>query len=115
MILRGEEEEIKLQLLVHIGDKLRGHPMTISAAGEHDLQHGRIGLTMLVVPLVTLNRVFEHIPLIGGVLEILDTIPLSVKGASGALHTITLAPSAIGCGLQEMMKKNVNRPIKLID
>ncbi len=93
---------------------LRGHPMTITAAGEHDLHNGRIDLTMLVAPLVTLNRVFEHIPLIGGVLDTLDTIPLSVKGASGALHAIPLAPSAIGYALQEMMKKSVNRPIKLI-
>ena len=93
---------------------LRGHPMTITAAGEQDLSNGRIDLTMLVAPLVTLNRVFEHIPLIGGVLDTLDTIPLSVKGASGALHAIPLAPSAIGYALQEMMKKSVNRPIKLI-
>ena len=92
---------------------LRGHPMTITAQGEHDLQNGRIDLTMLVAPLVTLNRVFEHIPLIGGVLETLDTIPLSVKGASGALHTIPLAPSAIGFELQQLMKKSVNRPIKI--
>ncbi len=92
---------------------LRGHPMTITAQGEQDLQNGRIDLTMLVAPLVTLNRVFEHIPLIGGVLETLDTIPLSVKGASGALHTIPLAPSAIGFELKQLMKKSVNRPIKI--
>ena len=94
---------------------LRGRPMTITAAGGYDLQHGRIDLTMLVAPLVTLNRVFEHIPLIGGILDALDTIPLSVKGTSGALHTIPLAPSAVGYELKEMMKKSVNRPVKLID
>ena len=95
-------------------NKATGHPMTITAAGEHDLQNGRISLSLLVAPLVTLNRVFEHIPLIGGVLETLDTIPLSVKGDSGAVHTIPLAPSAVGYALKEMMKKGVNRPIKLI-
>jgi hypothetical protein len=93
---------------------LRGHPMTITAAGEQDLQNGRIDLTLLVAPLVTLNRVFEHIPLIGGVLETLDTIPLGVKGSSDTVHAIPLAPSAVGYELQEMMKKSVNRPIKLI-
>jgi hypothetical protein len=93
---------------------LRGHPMIITAAGEQDLKNGRIDLTMLVAPLVTLHRVFEHIPLIGGILDTLDTIPLSIKGSSGAVHAIPLAPSAIGYELQELMKKSVNRPIKLI-
>jgi hypothetical protein len=93
---------------------LRGHPMTITAAGEQDLRNGRIDLTMLAAPLVTLNRVFEHIPLIGGVLETLDTIPLGIRGSSDAVHAVPLAPSAIGYELQEMMKKSVNRPIKLI-
>lgn len=85
--------------------------MTITAVGEHDVQSGRIDLT----PLVTLNRVFEHIPLIGGVVDALDSIPLSVKGTLGAVHTIPLAPSAVGYELKQMMKKSVNRPLKLID
>ena len=88
--------------------------MIITAAGEQDLKNGRIDLTMLVAPLVTLHRVFEHIPLIGGVLDTLDTIPLGIKGSLGAVHVIPLAPSAIGYELKEMMKKSVNRPIKLI-
>ena len=67
---------------------LHGQPMTVTAAGEHDLQNGRFDLTLLVAPLVTLDRIFEHIPLIGGILEALDTIPLSAKGTLDNIHDI---------------------------
>jgi hypothetical protein len=93
---------------------LHGRSMTVTAAGEHDLQNGRFDLILLVAPLVTLNLIFEHIPLIGGILEALDTIPLSAKGTMDNIHIYPLAPSAIAYELAEMMKKTVERPINLI-
>jgi hypothetical protein len=93
---------------------LHGQPMTVIAAGEHNLQNGRFDLTLLVAPLVTLDRIFEHIPLIGGILEALDTIPLSAKGTLDNIQIYPLAPSAIGYDLAEMMKRTIERPIKLI-
>ena len=67
-----------------------------------------------MAPLVTLDRFFEHIPLIGGILEALDTKPLSVKGTLDSIHVYPLAPSAGGYELAEMMKKTVERPVNLI-
>ena len=93
---------------------LHGQPMAVTAAGEHDLQNGRFDLILLVAPLVTLDRIFEHIPLIGGILEALDTIPLSAKGTLENIQIYPLAPSAIGYDLAEMMKRTVERPINLI-
>jgi hypothetical protein len=93
---------------------LHGRPMTVTAAGEHNLQTGRFDLTLLVASLVTLDRIFEHIPLIGGILEALDTIPLSAKGTLENIHVYPLAPSAVAYELAEMMKKTVKRPINLI-
>ena len=93
---------------------LHSAPMAVTAAGEHNLQNGRLDLTLLVAPLVTLDRIFEHIPLIGGILNTLDTIPLSVKGTFDNIHVYPLAPSAVGYELEEMMKKTVERPIRLI-
>jgi len=93
---------------------LHGQPMTITAAGEHNLQNGRFDLILLLAPLVTLDRIFEHIPLIGGILEALDTIPLSAKGTLDNIHIYPLAASAIAYELVEMMKKTVERPINLV-
>ena len=67
-----------------------------------------------MAPLVTLDRIFEHIPIIGGILEPLDTIPLSAKGTPDDIHIYPLTPSAIGYELQEIMKKTVERPLNLI-
>jgi len=94
---------------------LHGAPMTVTAAGEHDLHNGRVDLNLLVSPLVTLDRVFEHIPLIGGMPDTLDTIPLSAKGTLDNIHIYPLAPSAVGYELEEMMKNAVERPINLIN
>ncbi len=64
--------------------------------------------------MVALNRIFEHIPIIGGILEVLDTIPLSAKGTPDNIHIKPLAPSAIGYELEEMMKKTVEGPINFV-
>lgn len=84
---------------------LHGASMTVIAAGEHNLQNGRFDLTLLVAPLVTLDRIFEHIPMIGGIFKTLNTIPLSAKGTLDNIHIYPLAPSAVGYELKEMMKK----------
>ena len=93
---------------------LRGQPMTISAAGKHDIVNGEIDMNLLVAPLVSLDRIFEHIPLIGGSLDSLDAIPLVARGTTDNVHIYPLAPSAIGHGLAETMKNLVDRPIKFI-
>jgi hypothetical protein len=94
---------------------LHGRPMTVTAAGEHNLQNGHFNLNLLVAPLVTLNQIFEHVPLIGGILEALDTIPLSATGTPDNIHIEPLAPTAIGYELQEMMRKTVERPVNFVD
>ena len=93
---------------------LHGRPMVVTAAGEHDLQTEQFNLTLLVAPLVALHSIFEHIPLIGGILDALDTLPLSAKGTVDNVRIRALAPSAIGYELQEMMKKTVERPINFV-
>jgi hypothetical protein len=93
---------------------LHGRPMVVTSAGEHDLQTEQFNLTLLVAPLVALDRIFEHIPIIGGILEVFDTIPLSATGTPDNIHIRPLAPSAIGYELEEMMKKTVERPINFV-
>jgi hypothetical protein len=94
---------------------LRGQPMNITALGEHNLHNGKIDLTMLVAPLVTMDRIFEHIPLIGPALNSLDTIPFGVKGTIDNFHIYALAPSAVGYGLKKLMKNTVGAPINIIN
>jgi hypothetical protein len=64
--------------------------------------------------MVTPDRIFGHIPLIGGILGTLDAIPISAKGTLDSIHLYPLAPSAVGYQLEEMMRKTVERPINII-
>jgi len=92
---------------------LHGAPMTVTAAGQQDLQNGGFDLTLLVAPLVTLDRIFQHVPLVGGILRAVDTLPLGVKGTPDNMVVIPLAPSAVGYELKEMMKNTFKGPMKL--
>ncbi len=93
---------------------LRGAPMTITASGEHNLQNGQLYLTLLVAPLVTMDRYFAEKPLIGGIFGKIDAIPLSLRGTYDNIQIKLLSPSAVVTHLADIMKKIVKGPIKLI-
>ena len=66
--------------LLHEKFILNGNEMTITGAGEIDLLNEHIDYTLLVAPQKTLDSILRHIPLVGGILHTIDTIPLSLKG-----------------------------------
>jgi hypothetical protein len=68
---------------------------------------------LLVAPQKTIDSIMRHIPLVGGILHTIDTIPLSLKGTYDDVHVFPLAPSAIGYELVETMKETLGLPIKL--
>ena len=70
---------------------LDGRQMTVTAAGKHDLRNGRMDLSLLVAPLKTVDRILDYIP--GA--DVLDTIPIGVKGTVPNLRIYPLAPSAV--------------------
>ena len=89
--------------------------MTLTATGTNDLKNGQLDLNMLATPLVALDRFFDELPLAGGVIESLDTIPLGVKGIRDNIHIYPLAPSAVGVELETLMKKTVENPITILE
>ena len=92
---------------------LNGNEMTITGAGEIDLLNEHIDYILLVAPQKTLDSILRRIPLIGGILHTIDTIPLSLKGTYNDVHVFPLAPEAIGFELMETMKETLGLPIKL--
>jgi hypothetical protein len=93
---------------------LDSNTLIITGSGEHNVLNGQLDLNLLVAPLVTLDRILEDIPLIGGVLETLDTIPIGVKGTHHNINVNPLAPSAVGHGLKQLMEEAAGVPLKLI-
>jgi uncharacterized protein YhdP len=93
---------------------LDGHPMTITAHGEHNLVDGQVNVSILVAPIKILDRVLAHVPIVGGILNTLDTIPISVKGSLSDIKILPLAPSAVAYELKELMENTVDIPVNLV-
>ncbi len=94
---------------------LDGPSMALTGAGEQDLLTGRLDLNLLVTLQVTLGRVLDKLPLVGGVLQGLNTIPLGVKGTLDNVRIQALAPSAVSYELKNIMENTVKGPIKLMN
>jgi hypothetical protein len=93
---------------------LDGAALALTAAGELDLLTGRLDLTLLVALQTTLDRIFDKIPLVGGVLQTFNTIPLSLKGTLDDVHVYPLSPSSVAYELKRLMENTARGPIKLL-
>jgi hypothetical protein len=93
---------------------LDGAALALTAEGELDLLTGRLDLNLLVALQTTLDRIFDKIPLVGGVLQTFNTIPLSLEGTLDDVHVYPLSPSAVAYELKRLMENTARGPIKLI-
>jgi len=88
--------------------------MMLTGTGEFDIRQKQIKFTLLVAPQKTANTILGHIPLIGGTLQTIATIPLSVRGTIDDVHVFPLGPSAVGDQLEEIMQQTLGVPMKLV-
>lgn len=93
---------------------LDGSSLALTAVGEQDLLTGRYDLNLLVTLQVTLGRVLDKLPLVGGLLQGLNTIPLGLKGTFNDVHIYPLSASAVAYNLKNIMENTVGSPVKLI-
>jgi uncharacterized protein involved in outer membrane biogenesis len=93
---------------------LDGSSLALTAVGEQDLPTGRLDLNLLVTLQVTLGRILDKLPLVGGVLQGLNTIPLGLKGTLDNVRIQALAPSAISYELKSIMENTVRSPVNLM-
>jgi uncharacterized protein YhdP len=94
---------------------LDGPSMALTGAGEQDMLTGRLDMNLLVTLQVTLGRVLDKLPIVGGILQGVNAIPLSVKGNLDDVRIQPLAPSAVSYNLKEIMENTVKGPIKLVN
>jgi hypothetical protein len=94
---------------------LQGRAMNITARGEQDLDSGLIDMSMLVAPLVILDTILSHVPIVGHSLDKLDAIPLKAEGTVDDLHLYPLAAKALGYQLKEAMEGLTTKTIHLLD
>ena len=89
--------------------------MKMVSEGEIDFIHQKIDLTLILVPLKTVNQLVRRIPILGYILgDYFISIPVRVRGDLNDPGIIPLSPSAIGSGLLGVMKRTLTFPYKLI-
>ena len=93
---------------------LDGSSLSLTAVGEQDLLTGRLDLNLLVTLQVTLARILDKLPLVGGVLQGLNTIPLGLEGSPDHVRIYPLSISAVAYDLKNIMENTVRGPINLI-
>lgn len=87
---------------------LDGNQLTMIGEGELDLIQNQTDFTLLVAPQKTVTTFLKYIPLIGGILQTVTAIPLSLKGPVDNIQVLPLAPSAVKYELKEIMKETLD-------
>lgn len=92
-----------------------GTSMTIACQGDIDLIAKKLDLTVLVAPFKTIDRIIKYTPLIGEILGgNLISIPIKVTGNMADPTITPLAPSAVGSGLLNIMKRTLRLPVSIV-
>jgi len=88
--------------------------LTIIGTGEIDLISQQVDFTLLVAPQKTMTNILGYIPLVGGLMQTITAIPISIKGHIDEIRVIPLSASAIKYELTKIMKETLHAPMKLI-
>lgn len=91
-----------------------GHCAKMVWTGEIDPATLKVNFIVLVSPFKTVDTVIRQIPLLGSIMGgTLITIPVQVAGDITDPDVIPLAPTAVGAGLLNTMKKVLRLPFTL--
>lgn len=93
---------------------IKGTSLEMVGRGSVDLTSRSINLTFLVAPLKTFNVIMNHIPVVGGILGTIVSVPVQVTGDLENPVVIPLSPTAVGSELLGLMKKTLELPLKII-
>ena len=90
--------------------------MTVTCQGDIDLLNELLDLTVLVAPFKTVDRLVKALPVVRTILGgSLVSLPVRVKGAFTAPRVTPLAPSAVGEGMLNVMKRTLKLPLVLFE
>jgi hypothetical protein len=88
--------------------------MKVTGQGTLDILTQKINFNILVAPLRTVDRILGIVPLVGGILQTILTVPVKVEGDIKDPKVTLMDPSVVGSELAELMRDTVQNPIKLI-
>ena len=88
--------------------------MKVTGQGTLDIISQKIDFNIIVAPLRTVDRIFGIVPLVGGILQTILTVPVKVEGSIKDPKVTLMDPSVVGSELSELMQDTFQNPIKLI-
>ena len=88
--------------------------LTMIGTGEIDLIGQQVDFTLLVAPQKTMTTILGYIPLVGGVMQTIATIPISIKGHIDDIRVTPLSASSVKYELTKIMEATLDGPMKLI-
>lgn len=101
--------------VLHFSDLSMDSPtMNLAGIGEIDLDKQSLNAKFLIAPLKAVNRILDYVPIVGGILEDVVSIPIELNGPLKDLQVTPLSPAAIGAQLMNIFNKTVNTPVRLI-
>jgi hypothetical protein len=87
--------------------------LTIIGEGEMDIIQNQLDFVLLLAPQKTVDTILGHIPIIGGILQPMASIPLRVTGPLDNIRVLPVAPKAVRYELKEIMEDILDSPVKL--
>jgi hypothetical protein len=93
---------------------LDSQAMKVTGQGTLDILTQKINFSILIAPLRTVDRILGIVPLVGGILQTILTVPVKVEGDIKDPKVTLMDPSVVGSELSELMQDTFRNPIKLI-
>ncbi len=102
MAIRGrlEDDHIVIQEM-----EMDSELIKLAGQGTIGLLDQRLDFNLLVAVVKTVNRALDKLPLVGGILSDVFSVPIKVKGTLRHPRVRPLAPSAVGAELSGILKK----------
>ncbi len=95
---------------------LKSNSVNLVTEGLYDIPSDDLKLDLLVSPLTTLDRIVDHIPIVGKILQgTLVAIPVRVKGPAADPTILPLAPGAVGSRVGGILTRTLKAPFQLIE
>ncbi len=88
--------------------------MKVTGRGTLDILTREIDFNIIVAPLRTFDRILGIVPLVGGILQTILTVPVKVEGDLKNPKVTLLDPAVVGSKLAEWLQDTIKNPIKLI-
>ena len=97
-----------------IGRWLQIEAALATVQGKLDIISQKIDFNIIIAPLRIVDRIFGIVPIVGGILQTILTVPVKIEGELKDPEITLLDPSVVGSELSNIVQDTFQNPIKLV-